>query len=274
MSDIDFDELDRAVNGALNNIPTPKAAPEIPAPQKESVQTISPLHTPLTPTPAARRSSGRFMDMVHPSSDMRSTNGSRPAETKIQLTPTPQPQVMEPVTSAPAWNEQLESPFLPDTKVEKRPLGTFGSAPIEANEPVTTFDFQGLLDEPKEELLEAPKPQERIEATSTPDPIDFAPDTFSIDALETKIYEKPVEEPQVVLPEEPVGPTSIIPQYKEQPSSNQESGAIYDTESYHQAVAAPVKKRSSLFTIIGIILLVLIGAGAAWAVYTFVLVKV
>jgi hypothetical protein len=305
MSDIDFDELDRAVNGALgSDTPAPELTVDIPEPTEtptiEHVErtvlnpTTPEVKAPVAPAPAARRSSGRFMDMVHPSSDMRGPAGSVPADNKPQVIPTVEPvteELKEVETSA--WNEPLESPFLPDAKVEKRPLGG-GEPATETNSAANGFDFQGLLDEPKEELLEAPEPQERLEATSMPDPIDFAaanaitPEIESqpIEAEEpVKIEETPVTEtveevsaePEIVaepvqpVAEEPVGPTSITPQYKEQPSSNQESGAMYDTESYHQPVAQPVKKKSSWFTFMWIIILVLLGAAAGWAVYTYVL---
>lgn len=314
MSDIDFDELDRAVNGALGNAPASDPAHSESEPTQEPVIDIpEPAETPeikhvertvMDPTtpekkapapsaPATRRSSGRFMDMVHPSSDMRPGTGEIPKEVKPQPAP-----VVEPISQpseASKWNEPLESPFLPDAKVEKRPLGG-DNAPE-----VKPFDFQGLLDEPKEELLEAPEEQELLEATSMPDPIDFAAASAVTPEIEEKAIEPeesvkeeqlsieetpvpqeapfPIEtptQPQVLeypqpVVEEPVGPTSITPQYKEQPSSNQESGAIYDTESYHQPVAQPVKKKSSWLTIMWIVILVALGAAAGWAVYTYVL---
>jgi hypothetical protein len=303
MSDIDFDELDRAVNGVLgtNDTPAPSApVPEAPVEPKPEATTItrvertqlSPVSSSSKPTvtstaPAARRSSGRFMDMVHPSSDMRSRTNDAPLVVKPEVTPKVEPA---PTTTdypeSPAWNEPLESPFLPDAKVEKRPLGGGEATSNEATSIVDSFDFQGLLDEPEEELLEAPEPQERIEATALPDPIDFAEANAAPEEA-MKVEEIPVvEKPEIVTPEpqpqlvaeapqpiveEPIGPTSITPQYKEQVSSNQESGAMYDTESYHQAVTAPVKKKSGWFTVILILLLVVLGAGGGFAMYTYVL---
>lgn len=303
MSDIDFDELDRAVNGALgtNDTPAPSTLPVEDTPSVDEAPTISHIErtqlSPVSPStrnspmastaPAARRSSGRFMDMVHPSSDMRSQARSTTVTAQPEKTPEfKQTEGVSEYSETPAWNEPLESPFLPDAKVNKRPLGG-GAAPANPTSITDSFDFQGLLDEPQEELLQAPEPQELLEATSLPDPIDFAAATAVSDEIESKSFETEessdkqpeVEEisPQPVVPasplidEEPTGPTSITPQYKEQPSSVQESGAMYDTESYHQAVVAPVKKKSGWFTVLWIVLLVLFGAGAGWAVYTYVL---
>jgi len=314
MSDIDFDELDRAVNGALNGTPVSSSTP-VSSPVEERADTYetpsvepiqrtslassrasapivaSPLEpaqisTPTqVPTPVAaavpsvapRPSSGRFMDLVHPSSDMRTTSsGPSPIPSPIEVKPEVEPVAEPAVIETPAWNEPLESPFLPDTKVEKRPLG-------------------GV------ELLEAPEPQELLEEHTMPDPIDFAhsqvvteetipeptfveppkveepvyaPEAISqVEAQPEAIPEPPkvIETPAPTLIEEPVGPTSITQQYREQASSNQESGAIFDTESYHQPVTQLAKKKSGLFTIIWIVLLVVLGAAAGWAVYTFVL---
>jgi len=314
MSDIDFDELDRAVNGVLGTNDTPTPTPSTPAAsvpaQETPVEPVSEAttitrveRTQLSPVssipkpaastaPAARRSSGRFMDMVHPSSDMRSRNADTPVAVKPEATPVQQADVID-YSQSTAWNEPLESPFLPDAKVEKRPLGGGEATNNEAASIVDSFDFQGLLDEPEEELLEAPEPQERIEATALPDPIDFAAakavsdeieaKSFEVEEEPVKVEETPVEiTPEIIEPqpvaeapqpvvEEPIGPTSITPQYKEQASSNQESGAMYDTESYHQAVTVPVKKKSGWFTVVLILLLVVLGAGGGFAVYTYVL---
>jgi len=316
MSDIDFDELDRAVNGVLGTNDTPTPTPSTPAasvptqetpiePQSEATTITRVERTQLSPVssspkpaastaPAARRSSGRFMDMVHPSSDMRSRNADAPVAVKPEATPV-QPADATDYSQSPAWNEPLESPFLPDAKVEKRPLGGGEVTNTEAASVVDSFDFQGLLDEPEEELLEAPEPQERIEATALPDPIDFAAanavsdeieaKSFEVEEEPVKVEETPVETtPEIIEPqpqpvaeapqpvvEEPIGPTSITPQYKEQASSNQESGAMYDTESYHQAVTVPLKKKSGWFTVVLILLLVVLGAGGGFAVYTYVL---
>jgi hypothetical protein len=365
MTDIDFDELDRAVSGVLGgskssteptneptsqpqtiqrtertvlspafsspysagpsplvgSTPTVSPAPTVDAPVIEPIVASTPV-APSTPAPsptvstapAARRSSGRFMDMVHPSSDMRSKTAVltspvatrpepsrpqsvRPEATHLQTAPVAQPIVSEPVLpKVPAWNEPLESPFLPDAKVEKRPLGG-GDASKTEDTSDDIFDFQGLLDdEPEELLLEAPEVQERLEATTMPDPIDFAAASSESDSADSTSFDvepttndtpftppvapvvtEPQNEPVYeapttrVVPEEPIGPTSITPQYKEQPSSNQETGAMYDTESYHQPVSQPVKKKSGWLTVLWILLLIIIGAGAGFAVFTYVL---
>jgi hypothetical protein len=246
MTDLDFDELDRAVNSLISSAPgtatkeeneektltlsddasvippsepdtsTPPVNPVIlsadePTPptielsdvaesaetseNSETTEASEPEATveePTTPPAedtiaaapalAAKRSSGRFMDVVHPSSDMRSSTPlmstprppvssfgatiTPPAETVTAVTPDPTPTAADwpdpldfngpkaeevpvvavgtPVTDAVDDDDDIDkiandinaslsgqpeeaqtSPFLPDAKVEKRPLGAF-----------------------------------------------------------------------------------------------------------------------------------------------------
>ncbi len=284
MSDFDFDELDKAVAGAINDDG-----------QDVGTQDDTEVETSRAVPPAARRSAGRFMDVMHPSSDMR-TRTEVPARPTPAAAPEPEhePSMVENDEPEP-WAKPLESPFLPDAKVEKRPLGGIAS---------DTQPFSST--QPDELLLEAPD-EPLLEATTMPDPIDFAiqqqetsedvlepqqesepepaleledepesadiikgtPFAIPLEDTPEKVAEPtPVEEP--VSDQAPTGPSSITQQYTEQPSSQQESGAIYDTENYHQPVAHPPKHRSGAWTVLWISLLVIIGAGAGVAFYLFV----
>jgi hypothetical protein len=198
--------------------------------------------------------------------------------------------------------QPLESPFLPDAKVEKRPLGAFADAAGQA-EPEPK--------EPEEELLLEAPDEPRLEPHVLPDPIDFAAhaSALSSENEDTGVLQTPQEESELVAEEklaeveaevdtkaettaveepekapeaetqeelkqpesEPTGPASISQQYTEQPSSAPSSGAIYDTETYHQPLAPAPKKRSGAWTFIWIILLVILGAAAGFAFYKFVL---
>lgn len=302
MQDIDFDELDRAVNSVTK--PTAASSPDS---ESTSVPVSRPKPTVAATPPAVRRSSGRFMDVVHPSSDMRGasvpersaprdvpvkptfeeTLVSKPAaptpaeipepapivnapstdwpdpldfqgfsleETPVMPSPTPPPKPVAPKPETPA--EPLESPFLSDAKVEKRPLGAFSST----DEPTSSDDK-----EPEETpLLEAPDEVELLEAENEitpPKPVEETP--------EVKSEPEPAPQPVEDIPQ---GPTSITQQYKEQPSTvEQTSGAIYDTESYHQPLVHAPKKKSGVLVVVWIAALILVGAGAGAAVYFFVL---
>ena len=251
MSEFDFDELDRAVNNALTGDqpaasdaqgsarPLDPVAPQA-APAAPVSQTPTPSLQPersAAPNPAARRAapSGRFMDMVHPSSDMRSsTSGSvastpsqaqRPAQSQPQVKPAAAPE-----PSAPSWASDhhvptgpasipdaapapkqsaepdlgfieedepraLESPFLPDAKVEKRPLG--GLASTEGLQ----FEETPSLSKSIEEALSEVALVEAEDAT----PQLAAPNWSANVAFRTepteKLLEAPEEEPLLEEPE-------------------------------------------------------------------------
>lgn len=201
MSDIDFDELDKAVNSLMGKAVVPKGeddtapvstlsinstlqtdeAPKYDALNKVvqeigpeslngdngviSEKDLGPVNEtarvvklepklpengalPSMPSPVApaakQPSSGRFMDVVHPSSDMRAAQPTpnstpqlvgpvspRPSTPPVATTasvaaPTPAPAtpVVSPSTPSTAPVElAAASPFIADAKVEKRPLG-------------------------------------------------------------------------------------------------------------------------------------------------------
>lgn len=354
MSDFDFDELDRAVAGVTgsdaNQVVTDIEEPDTqrvvelkstnlePAPESnlESASGSAPESTPEPASdiprnaPAARRSSGRFMDVVHPSSDMRTrspsgtagkagslsfvppTLGAPSAATSASGDSIRQPQGHAHATAAEqtdepavgAWSKVVETPFLADAKVEKRPLGRPEPEPQET-----------LLERPDEQLKLDEPDEPRLEAHTLPDPIDFAAHLASLDSEKedtglqrtadaatdtpadgdgpsiTQLDE--LEEAEVHVPtaheesepsvdttpevtstedsEAPAGPASIQQQYTENPSAQPEPGAIYDTENYHQPLTPVAKKRSGIWTIIWILLLVVLGAGAGVAFYLYVL---
>lgn len=340
MADFDFDELDRAVAGALNTTPS-SAQPASPvstpdgAPVTPTSEPVSPQ--PSTPAPATRRTSGRFMDMVHPASDMRT---SRPETTPTtesvpSATPLDPAPVADPFTSsfedlprkADENSKPLESPFLPDAKVEKRPLGGVGIFPPETPAqadptptpvptpapfiptepgelPVDTSDphvmpdpidfaLQNQPEEVKEESSQAAVSEEKAPSPDTSTAPELSEKPF-VDAEPAQLEEQlaSIEAESIELPSEvdtthprpeapaaadssesaPSGPTSITQQYKEQPSSTVESGAIFDTEAYHQPlVHHAAKKKSSVWIILGILALVLVGAGAGVAFYLYIL---
>lgn len=197
MKEFDFDELDKAVNSLMGDVnkpavsPAPEPATASPVSTTESVQVSDqPVATPdssvpvasesavatdmqqpvasaptppsSSPAPIAQRTGGRFMDVVHPSSDMKAAPAivvpsregisiqppaptNLPAGTKAindviaspvkQIESRPVATDDEPVepeanvsteaepASSPESTEPWSSPFLPDTQVEKRPLG-------------------------------------------------------------------------------------------------------------------------------------------------------
>ncbi len=160
----------------------------------------------------------------------------------------------------------LTSPFLPDAKVEKRPLGELSTetevAPVvpEAVEtPADTAPADSSSPEPMPLPAELHTDVMALEATSTTSPAtDKLQDTASTAA--------PQSEAAV-----PAG-GSIPQQYTEAPNTgDQTNGSIYDTKEYHQPVEAakPAKKASALTWIIWVLVLLIIGAGAGAAYFYF-----
>jgi len=173
----------------------------------------------------------------------------------------------------------LESPFLMDAKVEKRPLGAFSTQAtvsqvgVEQNElpPLPIEPATPPLDDNGETQDEPP-----IE-TDTPLPAELQDDLLLIESgVETAAEPKKDEPitPQKPQVEVPAGPTSITQQYTEQPSTgDQPTGAIFDTEAYQKPLAHPAKKKSGWLMLLWVALLLIGGAGAGAAVYFFVLPK-
>jgi hypothetical protein len=315
MQDIDFDEIDRAVSSVTNNdteVSTPPVS--APAPTTPVVETPT-VSSETTPSPAARRSTGRFMDVVHPSSDMRPNSDARekgpsapslhredvvsartetterPAPAAVASTafhwpdpidlatpepvaevvsePTPTPEVTVPEEIlVPEEVASLESPFLTDAKVEKRPLGAFSDESHPELPLLEDFPAPSAHLEPEVEKTEDTAPAPVIETEPADVPPELNEDVLLLEAHSEDEETTPVPEAEDI----PVGPTSITQQYKEQPSTTtQASGSIYDTEAYHQPLAHPAKKRSSSLVIIWIVGLIIVGGGIGAAIYFVVL---
>ena len=149
MKEFDFDELDKAVTSVMgDNTVKTDASSVAPASTSNDVTRSVPdtaaattvVNPPVTAPPPASRRTGRFMDVVHPSSDMSST--TKPSREGVAINPpaatapvvNDTPTVEAPVVATPDLQppvevaeinatEPLSSPFLPDAKPDKRPLG-------------------------------------------------------------------------------------------------------------------------------------------------------
>jgi hypothetical protein len=150
MKDLDFDELDRAVNSLLTNNDAPAADDTPPLPVNDTVVPVDevvPQPQPTATQPlAARRSSGRFMDVVHPSSDMRASMPVRPVS-REGLGIAPSAPSTSPVEQTTPWS----SPVVPEAPVEvETPRPTAGEWP-------DPLDFNGFKSDgdqkPSVELL-------------------------------------------------------------------------------------------------------------------------
>lgn len=254
MTDIDFDELDKAVNSLMNkrqenteqstNEPadTPSSDQASTATSEKEVLT-SPAK-PLTvsrPTPVkthtspmvSGHSSGRFMDVVHPSSQMVSgrkmasapsrTGENVVSEAENEEVDTPVDAFAAPITTEsekqiagtqsfsgdePMSSEGTEnvsanadtaSPFITNATIQKRPLGPLSETTEE--EPVIP---SSLNENDVEAILNGMTSEEETASTSVADSASeensLAPDNSSV-AAETPVL---TEEPMVPADEVPV----------------------------------------------------------------------
>lgn len=296
MSEFDFEELDKAVKGALGTSPSATAAPSTAMASdttdnlnvSQPVDSSAPAPAQPTPTPAPRPTTGRFMDIV---------SSSRPMPSRPELSRPVAPEET-PVLAAASFEEEvtaaptptpLESPFLPDAKVEKRPLGmpeTDGRTPDFAPSPKLSIheELEAALQEevPEHETVALPDPLAFAEAQQAasveppvvsqtpPEVIEVAPE---VPSQELPVEPTPVAEASVSEPvPAPAVQASIPQQYTEHPAVQSETAtAIYNPETLHQPLLTAGKKHSGVWTVLWIFLLVLLGAAAGGAFYWFVL---
>lgn len=345
MKDIDFDELDKAVNSLMATTPElsqPEAATPIsvtPSAQPVPATSAAPVaQTPVAPLPAqapassepvvesvpatpvaprsappATKRSGRFMDMVHASSDMKPRTET-PAPSREGLSITPRPAAVEPAPIAPVPTENkqpsydtsqsmpdpidmaaaiqpltepepavpveaetvvqptaeplgsVESPFLTDAKVEKRPLnaGTSNETVVEP-----TFDISDELVET--EQAPSAEAEDNDKSSSDQPPLTPQIPELSSDLVAIESTGGTDVSPVAETPDEsaaPVGPASIAQQYTSQPSTGDQShAAIYDSSQYPEPLSHPAKNKSGWLWVLWVVLLLGVGAGGAFVLY-------
>ena len=247
------------------------------------IKPVTPKPTVVTEAPVVPVEKPAPVAMVEPAPVIESTEMSEP-----ELITEPAP---------------LTTPFLPDTKVEKRPLGsntnlTDGTDGSSASAGVKAEDTPVAVDLPAELsgdvlAVESNDLTRHIEAelkgqqeNSTPGQEVTTDKAVNPDAplavtqrAPTEIVPATVEvAPPQAEASEPVqdemssARASIMQQYTEQPSTgDQSSGSIYDTATYHQAIQpdATAKKHSPVKWVILIIILLVIGAAGGAAAFYF-----
>lgn len=232
-----------------------------PQPASREGITVTPRSQPATPvTPAVSQepSEETWPDPLDLAQDVK--DNTSPVEELV--TPT-EPQSVEASVPPVAAEPALESPFITGTKVEKRPLNPGTSAAEQANEapaeiidqPVVTTD----TDETPRPFVPAELSSDLVAIEST-EPKSDTPDTAEL----------PVEVSHVTPAESkvPTGPSSIAQQYREQPSTGDQShAAIYDASQFPAPLSHPAKKKSGWLWIVWVVLLLALGAGGAIALY-------
>lgn len=247
-----------------------------------------------------RNDTGRFMDVMHSSSDMRtgSKDTAKPplaqpeekdaTETEPLTAPTleqPAEQLSEPEKASDAPAEPI-SPFLSDAKVEKRPLGTplavsatpapAISAPSKPQESAkneeTSVPTEPIVEEAPEEIIainsDAPKKQEETkdaQAMIGPTKIELQDDeSRQLQAIESSEAMTLVASQPVAGVDNPnTTPAASV-------AIDQVSGgtsAIYDTQEYHQPLGHPAKKKSGWGLVVVIVVIIVLAAALGAAAY-------
>lgn len=174
-------------------------------------------------------------------------------------------------------SEPLQTPFITDAKVEKRPLGAF-------TQPAATSVAEAAPDTAEAEGPQSDDtdtdPQIPGDAAATVLPEELKSDIVAIESDATVVEETKVAPTATPAPTQPqaapatvnLGQTSIQQQYKEEPSTTPaEHAPIYDSEPIQAPLAHPAKKKTGWLVVLLIIGLLILGAGAGTAIYFFVL---
>ena len=305
MTDMEFDEIDKAVSTVMSDAAETTSLenkePESVAVRRGTVSSDIHVRTANPPVLArrplgSRPKNGRFMDMVHSSSDMKpeQKHVSAPSAKPVYDYPSgaAEKRFEENTSLEETVDEPMSSPFISDAKVEKRPLGAFSEhGQAEMN------DHHDRADDESHDAPDTPV----VENIDTPLPAELNNDVLSIETDDDNLPEDtPVsgETPELIENKEPVhhyhskhaleSPASpdtangsddqmppvpsIIQQYQEKPSTaTEQSGAIFDTEQYHAPLVHAPKKKSGWLVVLWIFALIVIGAGIGAAAYYFVL---
>lgn len=246
MTDIDFDEIDRAIASATGK-QEEVSVPEIPA-DKEVVRPTARIVQRSRPT------GGRVMDIVHPASTPRKPVSINPTVT----TPTAQSSSAAPELSTidDANSDNLpESPFITGAKIDKRPLGGLSVPEDNPSKPEDkTSDYT------EDYISTDDAPDNSSEMFNAPLPAELHSDIMNIETAEIEIPEEPIVEA-----------TPLSELASQDTNKDSETVSIYDTDTYHKPLAHPQKKQSGLLTTLWIALIILLGAGIGAAFYFFIL---
>lgn len=333
MTEIDFEELDRAVNSVMisNDDEKPEIETEkkvedntsiLPTDVKNTIEEKDTEDTKNTVEVEKKavfkprqltKPSGRFMDVFHPSSDMRQKPNMKKDsnESSIASEADKSPKHADMPDPLDVEDKLPDSPFLADAKVEKRPLGAFSEVqaqPFEMNE-ADKSKYSDLLsgkkieDTPKKDESAEKQPEEKpetkkadeapvidehddepyeakVEGRNTHLPLELQKDILSVESDPTtskaNISNARSSKTPVALGDPYIHETAteLTPQYKEKPSSaDQSNGSIYDTKEYHAALLHSAKKKNGWMTIVWIVLIAVVVIGAATGAYLLYFAK-
>ena len=209
MTDIDFDELDKAVNSLMNpstSSATQQSAPvSSPTGAPTPVQAAPPVETTGVASIVTKRQSGRFMDIAHPSRDM--TNRPAPSQSPSREAQdiTPLPSSVADSDDTPTEPPQFAVQHTPDVSDMQRKIAE--SLAGDAVEPsvATPADDTNITSDIGT--------QPAGEGTPTPDTVDQQPEPASTDDSSTNFnIASPLDSPfrtDVVVEKRPLGSSQL-----------------------------------------------------------------
>ncbi len=237
---------------------TPRIDTAVVAQSAEQIAPTEPAVVPVAPEPISTRepeSTASFDTMPDPIDTVQVDSDATPSDA---ISP-------ELDTQAAA---SLESPFLADAKVEKRPLNSNLGLELEeaAKEETDGVSVAPPIESSKNIDTDADEPP--IYPTAP----ELSGDLVAIEsgqAVETTQAIDTVEAAsQVDAPSAPLGATSIAQQYKAKESSGDQShAAIYDAAQYPEPLSHPAKSKSGWLWVLWVTVLLGIGAGGAVLLY-------
>lgn len=238
MSEFDFEELDRAVGAALSE-PARSVARD--TPQRSS--TPEPVQSPV----ARRASSGRFMDVMHPSSDMRNTPPVRTPRQQSVTTPSPVDASTAPISAPSPVPVAPSSVFAANSpSVASEPLVVSDSADVTGAVDPIDFSVGYGNNNPTQPLADQDSSNSfATDPSSNPDPIenilDEIPTADEIEAdalpktemesLGVDYAEEPARAdspflPDAVVEKRPLGSTSEVNSLMQEAASFEEAPAL------------------------------------------------
>lgn len=251
----------------------------------------APLNQPRTDVQVSspqRTAVGRFMDVVHPSSDMKSSPvNMQPVSTPPQdaqastvkeapvsavssqlpskfggaVAPGQTGESAAPVGSSLPSDIEVTSPFIPDAKVEKRPLGD----PV-APEEKGSDDFSHL-DHPEEIVAINSEAIARQEARKSTQEVLDASKFDTTKSVEQEIRE--IESKHAEAEQSSQAEALRVVESVEKPVAAHPSGqgAIYDVQDYHQPVHSSAKRKSGWGVVVIVVIIILLAAAIGVGVY-------
>lgn len=270
--------------------PTPTPTPSL-HPPTNTLQQVQPEPTEAAKTMSSDDVAENTTETTHetwPDPLDFAQESAEAASVSQQIASEPPVDVVSEQQSDTEQVESAQTPFVPDAKVDKRPLGAFATpeetAPTEIEAPtastvpseeapefnsdVNSVESAGLSHDESEEVAALGD----AGAVAAPESDEVMPVVDTPPAGSEETPAAPVAEQPVSVPPAAGQSASIPQQYKtaETPQTEESTHPLFDSEEYHQPLLPDGKKKSKKVVLIVILLIVLllIGGGLGYIAYT------